>query len=101
MVQLLRVAAGRGYAERGDAAARALLASTPESAAVLALLDPLSARELDVLRLLAGKRSQSEIAQALTVSVNTVRSHVKHIYDKLDVHSRHEAVERARELGLL
>ena len=67
----------------------------------MAHFDPLSPRELEVLRLLAGARSQSEIARALTVSVNTVRSHVKHIYDKLDVHSRHEAVERARELGLL
>jgi len=96
MVQLLAQAA-----ERGVGAARALLAEAPGAGAVQALLDPLSARELDVLRLLAGERSQSEIAQALTVSVNTVRSHVKHIYDKLDVHSRHEAIQRARELGLL
>jgi LuxR family maltose regulon positive regulatory protein len=50
----------------------------------------------------AGLRtSHVEMAEELVVSVNTVRSHVKNIYGKLDVHSRLEAVERARELGLL
>jgi LuxR family maltose regulon positive regulatory protein len=50
----------------------------------------------------AGLRtSHAEMAEELVVSVNTVRSHVKNIYGKLDVHSRLEAVERARELGLL
>ncbi len=65
------------------------------------LVEPLSARELEVLRLLRTPLSQSEIADKLYVSVNTIRTHVKHIYEKLDVHSRIEAIERAEELGLL
>jgi LuxR family maltose regulon positive regulatory protein len=96
MVQLLRLAA-----ERGIEAARSLLAAEPRGTTAHALLDPLSARELDVLRMLESERSQSEIARELYISVNTVRSHVKHIYDKLDVHARHEAIDRARELGVL
>lgn len=65
------------------------------------LLDPLSPREIEVLRLLTTHLSHAEMAEELVVSVNTVRSHVKNVYGKLDVHSRMEAVERARELGLL
>ncbi|MEZ5139322.1 MAG: LuxR C-terminal-related transcriptional regulator [Acidimicrobiales bacterium] len=65
------------------------------------LVDPLSERELTVLRYLASRLDSSEIATALYVSVNTVRSHVKAIYRKLAVSSRPDAVARARELGLL
>jgi LuxR family maltose regulon positive regulatory protein len=65
------------------------------------LAEPLSARELEVLRLLRTSLSQREIADELYVSVNTVRSHVKHVYDKLGVHARTEAIARAEELGLL
>jgi LuxR family maltose regulon positive regulatory protein len=65
------------------------------------LLEPLSPRETEVLRLLTTHLSHAEMAEELVVSVNTVRSHVKSIYSKLDAHSRMEAVERARELGLL
>jgi LuxR family maltose regulon positive regulatory protein len=65
------------------------------------LVEPLSPRETEVLRLLTTHLSHAEMAEELVVSVNTVRSHVKRIYSKLDVHSRMEAVERARELGLL
>jgi predicted ArsR family transcriptional regulator len=43
----------------------------------------------------------SEIADQLHLSVNTVRTHMRHLYDKLDVHQRHDAIERARALGLL
>jgi LuxR family maltose regulon positive regulatory protein len=65
------------------------------------LLESLSERELEVLHLLRTPLTQPEIADRLYVSVNTVRSHVKHIYAKLDVHGRTAAVERAEELGLL
>ena len=65
------------------------------------LTEPLSERELEVLRLLTTTLSTPEIAQELVVSVHTVRSHVKSIYSKLDVHRRAEAVQRAKELGLL
>jgi LuxR family maltose regulon positive regulatory protein len=65
------------------------------------LLEPLSERELEVLRLLNTYLSSTEIAEQLCISVNTVRFHVKNIYGKLAVHRRSDAVQRARELGLL
>jgi LuxR family maltose regulon positive regulatory protein len=65
------------------------------------LVEPLSGREMEVLRLLATRLSSAEMADHLVISVHTVRSHIKSIYAKLDVHKRHEAVARARELGLL
>lgn len=65
------------------------------------LVDPLSERELEVLRYLASRLDSSEIAAALYLSVNTVRTHVKAIYRKLAVSSRPDAVARGRELGLL
>jgi LuxR family maltose regulon positive regulatory protein len=67
----------------------------------LSLIEPLSARETEVLRLMRTSLSLPEIARELYVSANTVRSHAKHIYAKLDVHSRSEAIERAADLGLL
>jgi LuxR family maltose regulon positive regulatory protein len=65
-----------------------------------ALVDPLSDRELDVLRLLRTDLSGPEIARQLHVSLNTLRTHTKHIYTKLDAGNRREAVRRAAELGL-
>jgi LuxR family maltose regulon positive regulatory protein len=65
------------------------------------LVDPLSDRELQVLRLLATHLTRREISEELYISVNTVRSHVKSIYSKLDVHRRAEAIERAKKLGLI
>jgi LuxR family maltose regulon positive regulatory protein len=65
------------------------------------LLDPLSERELDVLRLLATDLNGPEIARELTVSLNTVRTHIKNIYTKLGVNNRQGALLRADELGLL
>ncbi|MBK8076091.1 MAG: response regulator transcription factor [Kineosporiaceae bacterium] len=61
----------------------------------------LSERELDVLRLLASELSGPQIARQLYVSVNTLRTHTKHIFDKLDVNTRRAAVRRAAELRLL
>ncbi len=54
-----------------------------------------------MLRLLVTHLSSTEIAEQLVISANTVRSHIKSIYGKLDVHSRADAVQRARELKLL
>jgi LuxR family transcriptional regulator, maltose regulon positive regulatory protein len=65
------------------------------------LIEPLSERELDVLRLLATDLGGPEIARALMISPNTTRTHTKNIYDKLGVNSRRSAVRRAAELGLL
>ena len=61
----------------------------------------LSERELEVLRLLATELSGPEIAGQLFISVNTLRTHTKHIFSKLDVNTRRAAVRRAAELELL
>jgi len=78
----------------------------PPSSAVQAmvdqpLVDPLTEREVDVLRLVAAGLSNREIAQELVVAVSTVKSHINHIYGKLDVKNRTQALARARTLGLL
>ena len=65
------------------------------------LQDELSESELRVLRYLPSNLSAPEIASELYLSTSTVKTHLLHIYTKLDVHRRTEAVERARELGLL
>ena len=65
------------------------------------LHDELSHAELRVVRYLPSNMTASEIASELVVSTNTVRTHMRHIYAKLDAHSRSEAVARARELGLV
>jgi LuxR family maltose regulon positive regulatory protein len=65
------------------------------------LLEALSEREQEVLRLLRSDLTGPEIARHLTVSLNTLRTHTKHIYSKLGVSSRRAAVRRAEELGLL
>ncbi len=65
------------------------------------LAKPLTKREQQILTRLNSEQSPDEIARDLSVSTATVRSHIKRVYAKLDVHSRYEAVDRARELGLL
>jgi len=66
-----------------------------------ALVEPLTERELQVLRLMSANLTSPQMAEELVVSVNTVRTHVQHIYQKLAVHSRYEAVARARELNIV
>jgi LuxR family maltose regulon positive regulatory protein len=65
------------------------------------LIEPLSSRELDVLRLVAAGLSNREIAGELTIAISTVKTHVKNIHAKLAVRNRTQAVARARELSLL
>ena len=110
MGQLLRRAVVRGlsvdYAGRllstleQQATRTATRAATSEETRP-PLIEPLSPRETEVLRLLTTHLPHAEMAEDLVVSVNTVRSHLKSIYGKLDAHSRMEAVKRAKELGLL
>jgi LuxR family maltose regulon positive regulatory protein len=89
-----------------------LLAAFPASeAAVLSkgktskaqgiLVEPLSDRELEVLRLVAAGRSNRDIAEELCLAIGTVKKHIYNIYGKLDVQRRTEAVSRAGELGLI
>ncbi|MGO9899053.1 MAG: LuxR C-terminal-related transcriptional regulator [Solirubrobacteraceae bacterium] len=65
------------------------------------LAEPLSESETRVLRYLPTNLSKREIADELCVSVHTVKTHIQHLYNKLDVHCRRDAVTRARTLGLL
>ncbi len=65
------------------------------------LPEPLSQAEARVLRFLPTSLSAPEIARELYVSVNTIRTHMRHLYDKLGAHRRLEAIDRARALGLL
>ena len=65
------------------------------------LIEPLSERELEVLRLLESDLDGPDIARELVVSLTTVRTHTRNIYAKLGVNSRRAAVRRAAELGLL
>jgi LuxR family maltose regulon positive regulatory protein len=65
------------------------------------LVEPLSARELDVLRLLRTELSVPEIADELIIAPSTVRTHIKNIYSKLDAHSRLEALRKAADLDII
>lgn len=65
------------------------------------LVEPLSEREMEVLCLLRSELSAQEIANHLRISVSTVRTHNKNIYGKLGVHSRYEAVSKAKDLDLI
>ncbi len=116
MGSLLRRVAARGFspayvgrlldafpaqaAEREAAAPPAGHQAAPGSVP-FPLVEPLSERELEVLRLLDTSLSVPEIADRLVVSPSTVRSHVKSVYGKLGAHNRLQALEYARELKLL
>ena len=68
---------------------------------ILPLIEPLSDRELEVVALLAQGLSAGDVAKELVISVNTVKAHIKNIYQKLDVHTRKDAIERVVSLQLL
>lgn len=111
MAALLREAAARGVmpnytdrllaayeAEQQTSTGTSPLRTSPASQP---LIEPLSQRELDVLRLLKTELSGPEIARELIVSLSTLRTHTKNIYTKLGVNSRRAAVRRAEELDLV
>ena len=74
---------------------------SPSLPASQSLVEPLSERERDVLRLLRTDLSGPDIARQLMVSLNTLRTHTKNIYNKLGVNNRRAAVHRAEQLKLL
>jgi LuxR family maltose regulon positive regulatory protein len=76
-------------------------ATTSPLPSVQPLIEPLSRRELEVLRLIAQGQSNQEISERLVLALETVKGHNKKIFGKLQVQRRTEAVARARELGLL
>jgi LuxR family maltose regulon positive regulatory protein len=71
-----------------------------EPPSVTSLIEPLSERELEVLRLLKTELSGPEIADELMIALSTMRTHTQNIYSKLGVSNRREAVRRAEELNL-
>jgi LuxR family maltose regulon positive regulatory protein len=110
MTELLRAAARHGAA--GAPARRLLRQGTLGAASGAGAdanggpgpasnLEPLSERELQVLQLLGRELSGPQIAGELFISYNTLRTHTRHIFSKLDVSDRRTAVRRAREAGLL
>jgi LuxR family maltose regulon positive regulatory protein len=111
MVRLLREAMTRGitptYTQRLLTASetwghqQTQPSPLPRPPAPLPLIEPLSQRELEVLRLLNTELTGPEIARELVVALSTVRTHTKRIYSKLNVTNRRAAVKRAVELGLI
>ncbi|MGE5289849.1 MAG: LuxR C-terminal-related transcriptional regulator [Micromonosporaceae bacterium] len=90
LARLLAASGGRHTAQSSSAAA-----------AMAGLVEPLTARELEVLQLLAAGTPNQAIAQQLVVSLDTVKKHVSHVLGKLGAANRTQAVSRARELGLI
>jgi LuxR family maltose regulon positive regulatory protein len=76
-------------------------ADLPTKERAMALIEPLTDRELDVLRLMAEGLKYKEIAERLFISLNTVRYHVKAMYGKLNVSNRIQAIESARQLRIM
>jgi len=108
MASLLRAAARAAHGEQEGTApnyVRRFLAAINKTGdsppANLGLIEPLSERELDVLRLLGTDLDGPDIARELFVSLNTMRTHTKNVYAKLGVNNRRAAVRRAQELDLL
>jgi LuxR family transcriptional regulator, maltose regulon positive regulatory protein len=101
IASLLRAAAKQGMTRNYVRRLLAAVSETGQDSPVRqALIDPLSERELDVLRLLGTELDGPAIARELMVSLSTVRTHTKHIYAKLAVTNRRAAVRRAAELDL-
>jgi LuxR family transcriptional regulator, maltose regulon positive regulatory protein len=73
----------------------------PAVSAVPGLIEALTSREVEVLRLLATGRQNQQIARELVVAPSTVKKHITHIFEKLGATNRTEATDRARQLGLL
>ena len=101
MGELLRAIAARPDLPGSDRAGDLADVRSTGAAVAPAADDGLSSREIEVLRLLASDLTGPEIARRLFVSVNTLRTHTRHIFTKLDVNTRTSAVRRATDLGLL
>jgi LuxR family maltose regulon positive regulatory protein len=92
--ELLSAFKGSEYGRMGDM-------PSPTPSHIQPLPEPLTPRELDVLHLISQGLSNQQVAEELVIALNTVKRHTSSIYGKLDVHSRTQAVSRARDLDLL
>jgi LuxR family maltose regulon positive regulatory protein len=101
MASLLRAAAKQGITPSYVHRLLAAVNASEDTPTRQGLIEPLSERELEVLRLLSSDLDGPDIARELTVSLNTLRTHTKGIYAKLGVNSRRAAVRQAAELNLL
>jgi LuxR family maltose regulon positive regulatory protein len=99
---MLRAGTGEPEGKPVEAAFRqAQDVAAREATPTLAFREALTERELEILRLIDAGLSNREIAEALYISLNTVKTHTKGLYSKLNVHSRTQAINRARDLKLL
>ena len=102
-MELLHLASSRRIAPKYVAKLLAAFGELLPEASITghALVEPLTEREAEVLRLMAEGLSNREISERLFIAIGTAKSHVSNIYGKLGVSSRPQAVARARELRLL
>ncbi len=98
MATLLQSAAAHGHSPEY---VKTLLMAFGQEAATTAPIEPLTERELDVLRLIADGMTNAQIADELVIAQSTVKTHINRIYGKLNVTQRTQAVARARELRLI
>jgi LuxR family maltose regulon positive regulatory protein len=98
-----RRALTEGFAPECTSRLLAAFGDSPQAASLAeqGLIEPLTEREMEVLRLIAGGLSNREIARELVVAVSTVKSHINRFYGKLDVRNRTQVVAQARTLRLL
>ena len=105
MEKLLRAAVAQGnvtpYTEKLLRVLENQRKRTTDSSSPSLLTEPLTDRERDVLRCLEADMTIPEIAASLVISIETVRTHIKRIYRKLDVHSRFEALAKSKILELI
>lgn len=101
MAALLREAAKQNRSSAYLASLLVACGHRPAGVSAHTLAEPLSERELAVLRLMSGRLSNKEIAAELELSVNTVKWYARGVYEKLEVHTRRGAVTKAKELGIL
>jgi LuxR family maltose regulon positive regulatory protein len=101
MAELLQKAGAQGIQSSYVSQLLSAYSDYHELRQATSLVDPLSDRELEVLRMIAVGMTNPEIAEKLILSIGTVKSHTGNIYSKLGVHNRTEAVTRAMELNLL
>jgi LuxR family maltose regulon positive regulatory protein len=84
-----------------DRVSVSLASQSPGLLVSQSLVEPLSARELEVLRLIASGKSNAEVARTLVIAISTVKTHTNSIFSKLQVTSRTQAIALARDLHLI